>query len=275
MGRKPDQPSALFDDFVRPVQPVAAWVGGKKQLAKPLCRIIDAHPHQTYVEPFVGMGGVFFRRRRAAPVEVINDLSRDVTNLFRILREHFPAFIGTLKYQMTSRDEFNRLSDMDPDTLTDFQRAARFLYLQRVAFGGKVTGQSFGVANERPGRFNLTTLEPMLQDVYERLAGVVIECLPWQDVLEKYDHAGAMFYLDPPYHGSEHYYGRGMFAFADYQQMAERLAELKGRFVLSINDTPEIRDVFEGFRIEEANVTYTVNDGDPTQATELIIQPAP
>lgn len=274
MRRKSDPPSALFEDFVLPVQPIAAWVGGKKQLSKPLCRIIDAHPHQTYVEPFVGMGGVFFRRRRAAPAEVINDLSRDVTNLFRILREHFPQFVDTLRFQITSRAEFDRLTQVRPDTLTDLQRAARFLYLQRLAFGGKVVGQNFGVASERSARFNLTTLEPMLQEVHERLAGVVIECLPWQDVLEKYDHTGAFFYLDPPYHGSEHYYGTGLFSFAEYHTMAERLAALRGRFVLSINDTPEIRQVFAAFQIDRVDVTYTVGEGQACEATELIIQPA-
>lgn len=274
MRTKPDLPPALFDEFVAPVQPLAAWVGGKKQLARPLCKIIDAHPHHSYIEPFVGMGGVFFRRRRMAKVEVVNDINRDVTNLFRILREHFPQFVDTLKYQITSRTEFERLSQVDPDTLTDLQRAARFLYLQRLAFGGKVDGQTFGVSNERPARFNLMTLEPMLQDAHERLAGVVIECLPWQELLERYDRKDALFYLDPPYHGSEHYYGRGLFAFSDYRLMAEKLEALKGYFVLSINDTPEIRDVFGAFRFEQVDVTYTFNDRDPKQAKELIIRPS-
>lgn len=273
MGRKTDQPAALFEDFVSPVQPVAAWVGGKKQLARRLCKIIDAHPHQTYVEPFVGMGGVFFRRRRAAPVEVINDISQDVTNLFRILREHFPQFIDTLKFQITSRAEFDRLSSVNPSTLTDLQRAARFLYLQRLAFGGKVRGQTFGVANERPARFNLTALEPMLQEAHERLSGVVVECLPWSQIIAKYDHPGAFFYLDPPYHGSEDYYGKGLFSFEQYRVMAQLLSQLEGRFVLSINDTPQIRDVFAAFDQRQVDVTYTVHDGDGAVAKELIIQP--
>lgn len=274
MRTKPDLPPALFDEFVAPVQPIAPWVGGKKQLARPLCKIIDAHPHRSYIEPFVGMGGVFFRRRRAAKVEVVNDISRDVTNLFRILQRHFPQFVDVLKFQITSRSEFDRLSKIDPDTLTDLERAARFLYLQRLSFGGKVKGQNFGVWPERTASFNLQTLVPMLSEVHERLSSVVIECLPWQQVIERYDHDGALFYLDPPYHGTEDYYGKGLFSFADFEEMAQHLAAIQGQFVLSINDTPQIRKVFNAFECRQVDVTYTANDTEAVKAKELIIQPA-
>ncbi len=75
----------------------------------------------------------------------------------------------TLKFQITSRKEFERLSNCDPSTLTDLERAARFLYLQRLAFGGKVSGHSFGVDTTGPARFNLNRLGPILEEVHERL----------------------------------------------------------------------------------------------------------
>ncbi len=83
---------------------------------------------------------------------VINDAGRDVANLFRILQRHYPQFLDTLRSQLTTRAEFNRLVDTNPDTLTDLERAARFLYLQRTAFGGKVSGRNFGVAADRSAR---------------------------------------------------------------------------------------------------------------------------
>ncbi len=96
---------------------------------------------------------------------------------------------------------------MDPATLTDLERAARFLYLQRLTFCGKVAGQSFGASPGKPGRFNVTKLEPMLADVHERLAGVMIENLPWDELIGKYDTADTLFYLDPPYWDCEADYG--------------------------------------------------------------------
>lgn len=70
---------------VEPVEPVAPYLGGKRNLARLICQRIDAVPHETYAEAFVGMAGVFLRRRRAPEAEIINDLNRDVATLFRVL----------------------------------------------------------------------------------------------------------------------------------------------------------------------------------------------
>jgi hypothetical protein len=132
----------------------AAWRNAWS-LALPPSRI------KTYAEAFVGMGGVFFRRRSRPRSEVINDRNGDVANLFRILQRHYPQFMDTLRFQITSRREFERLKASDPATLTDLERAGRFLYLQRLAFGGKVAGQNFGVDPRSSAGFNLTTLAPL------------------------------------------------------------------------------------------------------------------
>jgi DNA adenine methylase len=229
---------------VTPVSPAAPWLGGKRNLARRICAILDAIPCTTYAEPFVGMGGIFLRRTARPKAEVINDRGRDVANLFRILQRHYPQFLETLRFQLTTRAEFERLVATDPATLTDLERAGRFLYLQRTAFGGKVSGRNFGVVTGRAGRFNLTTLEPMLEDLHARLAGVVIECLDWSDFIRRYDTAGTLFYLDPPYWGCEDDYGKAMFAQGDFARMADQLRGIAGRFVLSINDVPEIREIF-------------------------------
>jgi DNA adenine methylase len=124
-----------------------------------LCQIIDATPHVAYAEPFVGMGGVFLRRSRRPKCEVINDISEDVATFFRILQRHYVAFMDMLRFQLTTRAGFERLMRTDPSTLTDLERAARFLYLQRTAFGGKVVGRNFGVdVMDSPARFDVTKL---------------------------------------------------------------------------------------------------------------------
>ncbi|WP_047996309.1 DNA adenine methylase [Puniceibacterium sp. IMCC21224] len=243
---------------VSPIRPVAPWLGGKRVLAKRICALIDTTPHTVYAEPFVGMGGIFLRRTMRPKAEVINDFGRDIANLFRILQRHYPQFLDVLRFQLTVRAEFNRLVDTPPDTLTDLERAARFLYLQRTAFGGRVSGRNFGVAADRPGRFNLTTLEPMLEDLHSRLSGVVIECLDYAAFITRYDKPGTLFYLDPPYFGSETDYGKEMFSRADFAALADQLAGINGRFILSINDTPEIRTTFAGFTMAELLTTYTV-----------------
>jgi DNA adenine methylase len=253
-------------------QPPAAWIGGKRGLASRLVKMIADIPHQLYAEPFVGMGGVFFRRRQVPRAEVINDRNGEVANLFRILQRHYPQFMDMLKFQVTSRREFERLRACDPRTLTDLECAARFIYLQRLAFGGKVTGQNFGVSRKGGARFNLTKLAPLLEDVHERLSGVVIENLDWLDFIDRYDRPGTLFYLDPPYFGNEGDYGKALFGRADFVRMADRLAGLKGSFILSMNDVPEVRQLFSRFSLEPVALTYTLPAERGCRASELIIR---
>nr|WP_010399387.1 DNA adenine methylase [Paracoccus sp. TRP] len=256
---------------VSPISPVAPWLGGKRNLAKRVCAIIDSTPCETYAEAFIGMGGIFLRRTRRPAAEVINDKGRDVANLFRILQRHYVQFLDVLKFGLTTRAEFERLIRVDPTTLTDLERAARFLYLQRTAFGGKVSGRNFGVAIGRSARFNLSTLEPMLEDLHTRLSGVVIECLDWAEFIPRYDEPTTLFYLDPPYWGCEDDYGKAMFARSDFERMAEMLASIRGRFVLSINDVPQIRETFSQFQITEVQTTYTISSAGSEQVPELLI----
>lgn len=260
----------MIGEPVKPVRPVAPWVGGKRALAGRLVEIIEAIPHEVYAEPFVGMGGVFFRRRRRPKKEVINDLSTDVVNLFRLLQRHYQQLLDVLKWQVASRAEFERLVGLDPDRLTDLERAARFLYLQRTSFGGKVVRPTYGITRTTPARFDLTKLVPMLEDVHERLCGVDIERLPYERLIAIYDTRETLFYLDLPYWGTEHYYGRELFSRDDYGVLRGLLEGVKGRFVMTLNDRPEVREMFGAFRIEEVGVNYRVG-GEVTPARELII----
>lgn len=259
---------------VQAVSPVAPWLGGKRNLARRICAILDATPCTTYAEPFVGMGGIFLRRTARPRAEVINDRGRDITNLFRILQRHYPQFLDTLRFQLTTRAEFERLVRTDPETLTDLERAGRFLYLQRTAFGGKVSGRNFGVDRARPGRFNLTALEPMLEDLHSRLAGVVIECLDWTDFIPRYDSPDTLLYLDPPYWSCEDDYGKAMFDRTDFARLAEVLTGINGCFLLSINDVPQIRLTFSRFLITPVETRYSVaakSAAKSTSRAELLI----
>ncbi|WP_417455910.1 DNA adenine methylase [Kordiimonas sp.] len=256
---------------IEPTRPAAPYIGGKRMLAPAIIKRINGVPHVTYAEPFVGMGGVFLRRTNVPKAEVINDYSGDVAVFFRILQRHYAHFMEMLKFQLTSRREFERLRAANPDTLTDLERAARFLYLQKVAFGGLVEGRTFGVDVRNAGRFNITKLGPLLEDIHERLAGVIIENLSYETFIEKYDRDSTLFYLDPPYFGVEDYYGKSLFCRADFEKLAEQLASLKGKFILSLNDTPEVRHIFRAFDIEAVPVRYSVSMKNNTQAGEVLI----
>ena len=257
---------------VSSAEPPAPWIGGKRHLAKRICQVLASTPHDAYCEVFLGMGGVFLRRSVRPAVEVINDVSGDVVTLFRVLRSHPEALLRELRWRPAMRVEFDRLKAAAAHDLTDIERAARLLYLQTLAFGGKVRGRNYGVDPSKPHNFDLARLEPRLKRIHDRLATVIIENLDWADFIPRYDRPGTLFYLDPPYYGSEDDYGREIFARADFLRLAEALAGIRGRFLLSINDVPEMRSAFAWADIEAVQTTYSIAGGEHTApAAELLI----
>ncbi len=263
--------NTLFGRTVRPLSPVAGYVGGKRKLAKLLVPAIEGFVHQNYAEAFVGMGGVFFRRRVVPGTEVINDRSQDVANLFRILQHHYVPFMDFMRFQLTSRAEFERLSSLNPDALTDLQRAARFIYLQRLSFGGKVDGRTYGVDPNSHAGFNIGRLAALLDEVHTRLASVTIECLDFEAFLDRYDRPNSLFFLDPPYMGTEDYYGAGLFSPADTQRLANAMGRMKAAVIMTNADCAGTRKIFSGFQLWSAPLSYSVGGGGNTvERSELI-----
>ena len=248
-------------------KPLVPWMGGKRKLAG---HILPLFPeHDCYVEPFCGGAAIFFMKE-PSPVEVLNDINGDLVNLYRVVKHHFEELCRQFKWMLSSREEWDRLQRVPADTLTDVQRAARFLYLQKLAFGGRVDGQSFGTATTSRPRFNLMTLESDLEAAHFRLTHTTIEHLAWQAAVDRYDRPHTLFYCDPPYWETE---GYGVdFPFDNYERMAELMDSIQGTMIVSINDHPDIRRVFSDYPILEVDYAYQVGGADQrSDAVELII----
>lgn len=171
---------------------------------------------------------------------------------------------------LTSRQNWEWLKSTPPETLTDIQRAARFLYLQKLAFGAKVEGMTFGISATTKPRFNLLTLERDLEACHHRLARTTIEALPWDKCLIRYDREETLFYCDPPYWQTAGYGTE--FGWEQYEKLAELSKTIQGKMIISINDHPEIRKLFAHMRVEEVKHSYSVGGGQRTQrCTELVL----
>jgi DNA adenine methylase len=245
-----------------------AYIGGKSKLAQ---TIIDLIPeHRVYCEAFAGAAWVFFRKQ-PSKVEAINDLDSDLVAFYRVLQHHLEEFLKQFKWLLSSREWFEDWKrQQEAGGLTDIQRAARYYYLQRQCFGGRVRGRVFGASPGRVPLINLLRLEEELSEVYLRLAGVTIEHLPWQDFIQRYDRGDTFFYLDPPYYKAP-FYAHNLLTIDEYREMAEILSGIKARFILSINDLPEIREVFGRYRIMPVSLKYSVNREANTTGRELLV----
>ena len=220
-------------------------MGGKRALAK---RVIAIFPeHTTYVEAFAGGAQVFFHKE-PSKVEVherpgrgdreflprLPAASRGVAPIFPLLRREPQSF------------ELQKATD--PATLTDIQRAARYMYLLKSSFASLVRNPNYHWHVVQPPGFNLERLPELIENAHKRLERVQIECLPYEEVLKRYDRPTTLFYLDPPY------FGRSSTATTSSRKtsrnFAERLRRLRGKFVLSLNDVPEVRALFHRFHIQ-------------------------
>ncbi|KGT95349.1 modification methylase [Erwinia typographi] len=245
---------------------VIPWVGGKRKLAKHLLPLFPAHT--CYVEPFCGGAALFFMKAPSA-AEVLNDINGDIINLYRVIQHHPGEFAAQFKWALTSREMFKWLKDTPPETLTDIQRAARFYYLQKLSFGAKVEGRTFGISAGSPSKLNILRMEETISDAWLRLHRVTIERLDWQTCITRYDRPETLFYLDPPYWRVQ---GYGLpFDYDQYEQMARHARQIKGKMIISVNDHPDMRQAFKGLEISKVTTTYSVGSNNGHRAAELII----
>lgn len=243
-----------LDSILRPqARPIVPWIGGKRRLAKEILPWFE--PHTCYVEPFAGAAAMLFAKA-PSKVEVLNDTNSDLVNLYRVVQHHLEELVRQFKWALTSRQVFAWMQASQPETLTDIQRAARFLYLQKLCFGAKVDGRTFGVATTSPQTLNLLRMEEELSAAHLRISQVVVEHLDWQACIQRYDRPHTLFYCDPPYWATA---GYGVeFGLEQYHALADLMRRAKGRFIVSINDVPEMREAFQGFTQRNLSIRYTV-----------------
>ncbi|QIL81804.1 DNA adenine methylase [Diaphorobacter sp. HDW4A] len=249
-----------------------AWLGGKSRLAD---RIIEVMPdHQTYCEVFAGAAWVLFKKPESK-VEIINDINSDLTNLYRCVKHHLGELVLQFRWMLVARDEFERLLATPTETLTDIQRAARFYYLAKSSFGARIVKPTFGIAATAPSRLNLTRIEEDLSEAHLRLSRVYIENRPFDQVILRFDKAGTLFYLDPPYWNSEKEYGENIFSREDFGRLAEILDGVKGKFILSLNDTAGVRETFANFQIAAVKTRYSFSNYAKKEVGEVLISNFP
>ncbi|MBN2153006.1 MAG: DNA adenine methylase [Candidatus Lokiarchaeota archaeon] len=242
------------------------WVGSKRLLKRRICSLIP-RDHDTYVEPFVGSGAVFFFKNstrmgnepKPSDLEVLNDVDALLVNFYRVLQDptSFKKFLDRLDSTLVSRDLFMEYRASEWGTLAPIERAFRLYYVVKTSFGGLFRFNQEGKCNspfastpDKKARSFLFKREPLLA-AHDRLKGVVLLDLDYAPVLDKYDSPNTFFYIDPPYE-TEYAYNKPF----DHDVLARRCKHLKGRFLLSLDSS--FTDHFTEFSIEKVHVNYSV-----------------
>lgn len=222
-------------------KPLVSWAGGKRRLLKHLLPLIPAHT--CYAEVFGGGGAMLFAKARSK-VEVFNDINGELVNLFRQAKWHHEELRREISLLPNSRELFAAL--LSAPGLTEIQRAARFLLINRWSFGGQM--DSYGIskcAGGGGGNVSLEALAGNIANVALRLDRVNVENLDWRKIFARYDSAETFFFVDPPYIRAS---ATNYAAWDPGEMSALRgvLDGLKGTWLLTVDDSPECREIFAG-----------------------------
>lgn len=224
------------------------WAGGKRWAVRHILPRIPEHV--CYCEPFAG-GLAVLLNKPVSKCEVINDTHDELIGFYRCVRFHHQALMDEMAGMLTSRTEFK--AAIAQPGLTDIQRAARWFMRRRTCFGGEDT--SFGVSTTGKPGGALNDAVQRIAELHARLGHVTIESLDWSRCLQMYDRPHTFFFIDPPYIGGAQS-AYASFTIDDMRRLATAIRALKGRWMLTVNDSAELRDLFsfgKQTRLERAN----------------------
>ncbi len=231
------------------LNPPIPRVGGKSKLRKTIIEMIPEHT--CYVELFFGAGWVYFGKE-PGKVEVINDIDKELINLFKMIKYHSPEIERQLQYEFSGRDVFEEYKNSSIEYLTEIHRAIRFLYTITESFAGR--GENFGYgATKKPSPhiFNND-----LSKIRERLRNTYVENLSFEKIIKKYDRPHTFFFCDPPYFETCGYENK--FTEEDHIKLRDLLKGIEGKFLLTLNDHEKVREWYKDFNLNEVEVGYSL-----------------
>lgn len=246
-----------------------AWVGGKKALRDEILARFPRN-YKRYIEVFGGAGWVLFHKPPGNDFEVFNDFNGNLVNLYRCVREQPEALRDELRYMLNSRLDFEYMKGMlhSQAVLPDVRRAAYYYALIRYSYAAGTS--TFG--SQPHAMWNNF---PLIESAAGRLQKVVIENKDCVKLIRQYDRPESFFYCDPPYYNADQYYEAVSTDGFDHTGLADALLGIKGKFLLSYNDCPEIRALYDrpGIVIEGisrlSNIAQRYENGK--QYPELLI----
>lgn len=219
--------------------------------------IIDLIPnnHSIYIEVFGGAASVLYQKQ-PSKLEVLNDINGELINLHRAIRNNPQTLSMFLNDLFISREIFDDIRKRKMKPKNNIERAAFYFYQLTQSFGSK--GDNFAMS-AKSGR-KPKNIYRDFKKISDRLKYVTIENMSFSKLIPLYDKEDAFFYVDPPYVSTESYYkNTGGFGIKEHEQLAELLSKVKGKFLLSYNDSVVVRELYKDFNIRSTKeIEYTL-----------------
>ncbi|MBF1360262.1 MAG: DNA adenine methylase [Mogibacterium diversum] len=255
------------------LSPILKWVGGKRQLLSEIIPLID-ESCDNYVEPFIGGGAVLFRLQPKKAI--INDYNTELINVYRTVRDDLNGLLALLKEheKYNSSDYYYEVRALDRtpdfDKMSNLEKAARIIYLNKTCYNGLYRVNSLGQFNSPYGKYKNPNIvnEVVLRAIskYLNRNEISIRSGDYKDVLNDIEK-NSFVYLDPPYipissSSSFTGYTEGGFGYDKQVELKEECDKLNSKgvhFLQSNSDCEEIRELYKDYRIKIVKAKRAIN----------------
>jgi DNA adenine methylase len=225
---------------IEPLRPFFGRMGGKSKIANNLIsHFPDPNSYTTYVEPFIGAGNIFLRKPYKSKIEVINDLDDMVYSIFQGVKQEGQVIEKLKPISYLSKEQFYKLRENASNWID-------YLFLIKTSFFAQ--GKSYDYPKEKN---KLILVNTDFDKLKNRLKDVKITHLDFQTLIKKYNKPTTFFYLDPPYEDSKDYSNS-----VNPEDVYNAVKTIKGKFMLSYNDSPLIRKLFKEYNIHTIETIY-------------------
>lgn len=249
------------------MHPPFGRTGGKSRLVKKLIPLIPTH-YESYIEPFVGAGSIFYNTKKVK-LEVINDLDIRVYLAHKGIRdeedinERFRRNITKEEF-MENKNKMDSVSSLEIIKHSYMANAKTFNDLKKI-----------GSRKDKKGKLYTPSVFTDFNKYKPRLKDVIIRNEDYKSIIKEFDDENAFFYLDPPYENSNKTV-HNSYEDINLDELSYIVKKLKGKFMLSINDSENNRNRFKDFNIIEIETLYTGvgitgNRGGTKKVNELVI----
>lgn len=265
-------------DYEPNAKPFLKWAGGKRQLLPELLKHIPDE-YNTYIEPFVGGGALFFAVQ--PKIAILSDANEELINSYIVVRDQVERLIDELRNYINDEDEYYKIRAKDPKELDEVQRAARMIYLNKTCFNGLYRVNKSGEFNVPFGyRKNPTICDKeTLLAASKVLQDARIKHGDYLYILNKYANPGDFIFLDPPYYPSDGYadfkrYTKEFFYEDDHLQLRNefrRLIKLGSYVLLTNRNADYIRKIYSGFEYKAIDTKRSISSNSSTRTGEDLI----
>lgn len=218
-----------------------SYYGGKQTLLKHIIPLIP--DHTLYTEAFCGGCAVFFAKE-TVDCEVINDTNRELINFYRVAQSSYPELKAMIDGTLHSRDSHAHARHINtyPEFFTEIERAWAVWICSKVGFASKLDG-TFGYDRSGTTALKIFNARDNFTEILcEKLAKATIESEDGVRVITRYDCPHAFHFVDPPYVGSNCGHYAGSFNDEDFMRLLETLAQIKGKFMLTMFPHDKIQE---------------------------------